>query len=169
MSLLRGPKLPRRCVSPTRPTRRRPPPLRMPRLRVRMPPPPQRRRGRPAKRRTASFSGRSTSSAPPASSEPSSTPSEQLTLPGKADFVLMLKGARRLLLLRGSRVLRDYTVALGPNPKGPKRRNGDGRTPEGRYWLDWRIEESRFHRAIHVSYPNERDREVARGSGVPPG
>ncbi len=81
----------------------------------------------------------------------------------------MLKGPRRLLLLRGDRVLRDYAVALGPNPKGPKRRNGDGRTPEGRYWLDWRIEESRFHRAIHVSYPNERDREVARSSGVPPG
>jgi murein L,D-transpeptidase YafK len=81
----------------------------------------------------------------------------------------VLKGPRRLLLLRGDRVLRDYEVALGPNPKGAKRRNGDGRTPEGRYWLDWRIEESRFHRAIHVSYPNDRDRSIARDSGVPPG
>ena len=81
----------------------------------------------------------------------------------------MLKGPRRLLLLRGDRVVRDYEVALGPNPKGAKRRNGDGRTPEGRYRLDWRIEESRFYRAIHVSYPNEQDRELARDAGVPPG
>jgi murein L,D-transpeptidase YafK len=81
----------------------------------------------------------------------------------------LLKGPRRLLLLRGDRVVRDYEVALGSNPKGPKRRNGDGRTPEGRYQLDWRIEESRFYRALHVSYPNEQDREFARTAGVPAG
>ncbi|MEX2208632.1 MAG: L,D-transpeptidase family protein [Myxococcota bacterium] len=80
-----------------------------------------------------------------------------------------MKGPRRLLLLRDERVVRDYEVALGTNPKGPKRRNGDGRTPEGRYRLDWRIEESRFYRAIHVSYPNEQDRARARSTSVPPG
>ena len=55
--------------------------------------------------------------------------------------------------------------------RAPKRRNGDGRTPEGRYLLDWRIGEnqSRFHRAIHISYPNDRDREFARGAGIEPG
>jgi len=66
-------------------------------------------------------------------------------------------------------VLRDYDVALGKNPKGAKRRNGDLRTPEGRYVLDWRIEESRFYRAIHVSYPNEQDKEFAARAGIPPG
>ena len=74
-----------------------------------------------------------------------------------------------MLLLRDDRVVRDYAVALGTNPRGPKRRNGDGRTPEGRYRLDWRIEESHFYRAIHVSYPNEQDRERASGAGVAPG
>jgi murein L,D-transpeptidase YafK len=82
---------------------------------------------------------------------------------------LLLKGPRRLLLLRGDRVVRDYEVALGTNPKGPKRRNGDLRTPEGRYLLDWRIEQSRFYRAIHVSYPNEQDRAFALGAGILPG
>jgi len=81
----------------------------------------------------------------------------------------LLKGPRRLLLLQGDRVLRDYEVALGKNPLGAKRRNGDGRTPEGRYLLDWRIEESRFYRAIHVSYPNEQDKAFARGAGIAPG
>jgi murein L,D-transpeptidase YafK len=74
-----------------------------------------------------------------------------------------------MLLLRGTRVLRDYEVALGRNPTGPKRRNGDGRTPEGRYVLDSRSEHSRFHRSIHISYPNASDLEFARRAGIAPG
>ena len=81
----------------------------------------------------------------------------------------MLKGARRLLLLRGDRVLRDYEVALGPNPTGPKRRHGDGRTPEGRYTLDSRIQQSGFHRSIHISYPNAEDLAFASRAGIAPG
>ena len=81
----------------------------------------------------------------------------------------MLKNARRLVLLQGASVLRDYPIALGKNPKGPKRSHGDGRTPEGRYSLDWRIDDSKFHRAIHVSYPNERDLELAHKAGLAAG
>ena len=78
----------------------------------------------------------------------------------------MLKGARRMLLLQGPRVLRDYRIALGKNPRGPKRNHGDGRTPEGRYQLDWRIDDSKFHRAIHISYPNDQDLAFARKAGL---
>ena len=81
----------------------------------------------------------------------------------------MLKGARRLLLVQGTRVLRDYRVALGKNPTGPKRNHGDGRTPEGRYILDSRSADSAFHRAIHISYPNTADIEFARRAGLDPG
>ena len=83
--------------------------------------------------------------------------------------MLVLKGARRLLLLQGDRVLRDYEVALGRNPTGPKRHQGDARTPEGRYRIDSRVLDSRFHRALHISYPNDDDREFARRSGLDPG
>jgi len=74
-----------------------------------------------------------------------------------------------MLLLRGDRILRDYPVALGRSPRGPKRRNGDGRTPEGRYVLDSRSQSSRFHRSIHISYPNQGDLEFARRAGIAPG
>jgi murein L,D-transpeptidase YafK len=95
----------------------------------------------------------------PASAEP----------PAKADFVLVLKGPRRLLLLRGAEVLRDYEVSLGRNPVGPKRRHGDGRTPEGRYRIESRVERSRFYRALRISYPNEQDLDFARRAGIAPG
>ena len=83
--------------------------------------------------------------------------------------MLVLKAPRRLLLLRGDRVLRDYAIALGRNPDGPKRHRLDARTPEGRYVIDSRVAESRFHRALHISYPNERDLAFARAAGVAAG
>jgi murein L,D-transpeptidase YafK len=83
--------------------------------------------------------------------------------------VLVLKAARRLLLLRGDRVLRDYEIALGSDPVGPKRHHLDGRTPEGRYWIDSRVEDSSFHRALHISYPNQDDLDFARRADIVPG
>ncbi len=50
-------------------------------------------------------------------------------------------------------MLTTYRIALGRDPNGPKRQQGDGRTPEGVYTLDWRNPNSNFHRALHVSYP----------------
>ncbi len=86
-----------------------------------------------------------------------------------ADRVIVLKSERRLMLLRGARVLRTYRIALGRTPKGAKTAEGDGRTPEGRYVLDWRNPRSRFYRSIHVSYPNDADRARARRHGRLPG
>jgi murein L,D-transpeptidase YafK len=83
--------------------------------------------------------------------------------------VLVLKGERRMLLLRSGEVLREYSISLGDAPNGAKRELGDGRTPEGVYLLDWRIEDSAYHRAIHVSYPNEQDQARADELGVHPG
>jgi murein L,D-transpeptidase YafK len=83
----------------------------------------------------------------------------------KADKVVVVKGERRLYLLRGGEVLKSYRVALGKRPRGTKLHEGDGRTPEGRYELDRRNRASGYHRAIHVSYPNVADRARARALG----
>jgi murein L,D-transpeptidase YafK len=87
----------------------------------------------------------------------------------KADRVLIVKGERQLYLLRGGMIFRTYPIDLGRDPDGPKIREGDGRTPEGEYVLDWRNPKSRFYRSIHISYPNWRDSSRARELGVPPG
>ena len=86
-----------------------------------------------------------------------------------ADKVLVLKGQRKLLLMKDGEVLKAYSVSLGGNPVGPKTRRGDRRTPEGQYVLDWHNPNSQYHRSIHISYPNTEDMARARRLGVPPG
>ena len=87
----------------------------------------------------------------------------------QADHVVVEKQARRLTLMRGDRVLKIYAIALGGQARGPKVCQGDNRTPEGTYVIDSRNQNSRFHRALHVSYPNARDREAARKARCNPG
>jgi murein L,D-transpeptidase YafK len=89
--------------------------------------------------------------------------------PAKVDLVIVRKSARELQLLHSGRVLKTYRIALGWAPDGPKRQEGDGRTPEGVYTLDWRNANSDFYRSIHVSYPREGDQEHARRWGVSAG
>jgi murein L,D-transpeptidase YafK len=89
--------------------------------------------------------------------------------PVYADRVLVNKAERRLELLRRGRPLRSYRIALGANPDGHKLSEGDKRTPEGRYVLDWRNPWSKFYKSIHISYPNEKDVENAEEAGVSPG
>jgi murein L,D-transpeptidase YafK len=72
-------------------------------------------------------------------------------------------------LLSGESVVRSYRVALGRNPLGHKEREGDGRTPEGRYTVDGRNPKSKYHLALHLSYPNAMDAERAKARGLDPG
>jgi murein L,D-transpeptidase YafK len=87
----------------------------------------------------------------------------------KADRIVVNKSRREMLLLRGESVLRTYRVALGREPAGHKLQEGDGRTPEGRYVIDWRNPRSQYHLSLHISYPSEADIQRARELGVPPG
>jgi murein L,D-transpeptidase YafK len=86
-----------------------------------------------------------------------------------ADRVVVKKSERRLYLMRGEQPFRIYRVSLGTSPKGDKERQGDGRTPEGRYYLDWRNPASKFRKSLHISYPNTSDRLRAKRKGFDPG
>jgi murein L,D-transpeptidase YafK len=87
----------------------------------------------------------------------------------KADKVLVVKSKRVLMLLRQGEILKTYRVALGKEPNGHKTKAGDKRTPEGAYRLDARNPDSKFHLAIHISYPNGSDMLNAHKTGVSPG
>lgn len=87
----------------------------------------------------------------------------------KADLVLVKKSERKLVLFSGGQPFREFRVALGPKPQGPKIAIGDERTPEGEYILDRKNEKSAFYKSIHISYPNDVDRERAEKLGLQPG
>ena len=96
-------------------------------------------------------------------------PTQRLRAGAKADFVVVKKSARVLELHAERTLIKSYAVSLGSNPSGPKRAEGDGRTPEGTYVLDYRKPDSSFHRALHISYPSAVDTAEATTSGVKPG
>lgn len=87
----------------------------------------------------------------------------------KADLVRVHKAERRLELIGDGKVLRNYGIALGGDPVGHKHQEGDQRTPEGNYVLDWRNPNSIAHRSIHISYPNADDEAAAKARNVDAG
>lgn len=86
-----------------------------------------------------------------------------------ADEVQVDKSDRKLRLIKDGKVIREYRVALGKEPVGHKFREGDQRTPEGKYMLNWRNPRSQFYKSIHVSYPSVDDRLRAQEAGYDPG
>lgn len=74
-----------------------------------------------------------------------------------------------MMLMSEGKVLKTYEVALSREPVGAKERAGDHKVPEGEYVVDSKVLHSRFHLALHISYPNAADRERARKLGVKPG
>ena len=84
-------------------------------------------------------------------------------------LVVVDKSDRNMWLYNGDRILKTYDVDLGRSPGGHKQFEGDGKTPEGRYTVDRRNPDSKFHLSIGISYPNEQDVAFAEAQGKPPG
>lgn len=82
---------------------------------------------------------------------------------------LVLKSERQLQLIERGRVIKQYRVSLGKQPVGRKLREGDLRTPEGFYWIDWRRHSEKYNLSMHISYPNAADLARAKAAGVKPG
>ena len=87
----------------------------------------------------------------------------------KADKVLVLKSTSTLYLMKNKKVLYQYHVSFGANPEGHKHQEGDERTPEGNYTLDYKNPNSKYHKSIHISYPNQQDKKWAKKAGVSAG
>lgn len=90
---------------------------------------------------------------------------EPLRLPD-IDRIRVHKAARTMELFSGdARVHVIEHIQLGDEPVGPKRFEGDERTPEGRYEIDWGNPDSAYHLSLHISYPDAADRAYAAGQG----
>lgn len=85
------------------------------------------------------------------------------------DYVFVEKGKRQLSIWSDGWLVKSYTIRLGRTPEGAKTEQGDGRTPEGLYSIDFRKPDSSYHLALHISYPSDEDKAQAQARGVSPG
>jgi murein L,D-transpeptidase YafK len=85
------------------------------------------------------------------------------------DEIVVVKSQHKMQLLSHGTVVHEYTVALSTVPVGAKERSGDHKVPEGEYTVDSKNSASKFHLALHVSYPNAEDLARAKKMGVDPG
>ncbi|MFO7704605.1 MAG: L,D-transpeptidase family protein [Halopseudomonas sp.] len=85
------------------------------------------------------------------------------------DQLLIHKAERRLEVISDGQVIKEYRISLGRQPLGHKQQQGDQRTPEGIYRIDWRHESPQFNLSLHLDYPNLKDRAAAYKRSVDPG
>jgi len=86
-----------------------------------------------------------------------------------ADKVIVKKAARMLYLLKDEEVFKKYHITLGKQPVGDKEYEGDMKTPEGAYLLDYRQYSNDYYKSLHISYPNASDKAHAKRLGKRPG
>ncbi|KQB99996.1 murein L,D-transpeptidase family protein [Pedobacter sp. Hv1] len=88
----------------------------------------------------------------------------------QADYVLVLKGQRKMLIKRKGRLIKTFNINMGWAPVGHKEREGDGKTPEGLYHLDSKYDRSdKFYKSYSISYPSIKERAAAKRKGINPG
>jgi murein L,D-transpeptidase YafK len=83
--------------------------------------------------------------------------------------VVVQKSARKMQLFHNKKVLKTYKISLGFAAAGHKQFEGDGKTPEGAYYIDRRNPKSRYHLSLGISYPNRADVAYAKSQGKEPG
>jgi murein L,D-transpeptidase YafK len=96
-------------------------------------------------------------------------PEAPLPKNSRATEVIVVKHQRKLLLRDQGRTIKSYPISLGSDPVGHKVKQGDGRTPEGRYLISGRNPNSSYYLSLRISYPSARDQAQAAKSGLDPG
>jgi murein L,D-transpeptidase YafK len=71
--------------------------------------------------------------------------------------IVVHKKARTLELFDGETLVKTYTIALGSQPIGDKEVEGDGKTPEGKFYVFTKNEKSKFYLSLGLSYPDTED------------
>ena len=87
----------------------------------------------------------------------------------KANMIIIWKSKRRMSLFRNRSLIKTYRIRLGFNPVGHKQKEGDGKTPEGRYFITHHNPNSAYHKSLGISYPNSEDRADAHKRNEAPG
>jgi len=84
---------------------------------------------------------------------------------GNIDSIQVYKSKRKLMFFRNGDVSGEFRISLGFHPKGKKRYEKDGKTPEGLYEIDGKNPKSVAHKNLGISYPNQNDKSFASRAG----
>lgn len=80
--------------------------------------------------------------------------------------VVIKKADRTLELFDGNRIVKTYQIALGSTPEGDKEIEGDGKTPEGDFYIFGKNPNSKYFLSLGISYPNTEDADRGERSGL---
>jgi murein L,D-transpeptidase YafK len=89
-----------------------------------------------------------------------------LRLPLVQPKIVVTKSKRHLALYSNGSVVRVYRVGLGFSPSGDKMQQGDGRTPEGEFYVCVKNANSRYYLSLGLSYPNKSHAERGLADGL---
>ena len=89
--------------------------------------------------------------------------------PNKPNLLVVWKRKRVLALYTNSKMIKAYRIRLGFNPKGQKQKEGDGKTPEGKYYITHKNPNSKFYLSLGINFPNKFDKKRALNKGLNPG
>jgi murein L,D-transpeptidase YafK len=89
--------------------------------------------------------------------------------PIKATRVVIEKSKRIMKLYAGNTELASFEVSLGRTPTGAKECEGDNKTPEGVFHVTEHKENSAYYRSLRLSYPEQKNIEIAKTIGCKPG
>jgi len=92
-------------------------------------------------------------------------PEKILPINCQVDKILVEKSKRQMHVYSEGKKLKTYTISLGFRPRGKKRFEGDGKTPEGKYFIVSKNEHSIAHKSFGISYPNTADKKYAAQRG----
>lgn len=87
----------------------------------------------------------------------------KISFPLKKARIEVDKKQRKLMLYEGGTLLKTYPIALGFEPEGHKKISGDGKTPEGAYYMIKHTSPA-FGRCFYIAYPNADDAKAGLDS-----
>lgn len=83
---------------------------------------------------------------------------DNVDLPEMLNPRLVVKKAdRKLQVFDGEKLVKTYRIGLGFTPVGDKEKQGDGKTPEGEFYIFTKNDQSRYYLSLGISYPSIDD------------
>ncbi len=83
--------------------------------------------------------------------------------------IIVEKSKHKMYLYDGNKLGKAYKISMGANPTGHKHEQGDEKTPEGKYIIDYKNDKSMAYLSMHISYPNSSDKSYATSNYRNPG